>query len=573
MIEKQKQPILAAAYARVSGDKQKKDETIESQVDAIKEYAKANNYTLVNEWTFQDEAEKGFHLERPGLDALRDLVMEGGPDVIIIYKPDRLARKYIYQGLLIEEFQKHGVEVKFLNFETPKTPEEQFMQNMMGAVAEYERTIILDRFRRGRLYKAKKGKLSILPNAPYGFDYIKEGNEASYIINHEASEVVKTMFYLYTRENYSLMSLANYLNNKGIPTPKLGKRWDRTTIRDILKNEAYTGTTYFGKTEAYDGIPGRILRWNGKKITKPRNARRERKKEDWIPIAVPGFISESDFQLAQEQLDANKKFAARNTKEVSLLQGLVVCQECGCSFYKKKRTNQKTTYTCHSMLVKHMPKCKNRSIDQQELDLIVWNEVVRLLKNPNLIEKEIVRRTSEVKNKGENNIRLAKIEKEIKQLEKAKDKLLDAYEKGDCLTLEELRPRMDNLKKKLKELEAEAKNIIASKNACEKQINFKATLELLEKRLSESSEGLSVDEKQKVIRLLVTEIIVGKDFLKVRHCIPSDLKNQNSPLSSVSQQVAPRVSVGYAHLESRAAKRRHKPLRCHKMLECVFEMR
>lgn len=540
-METKKHPILAATYARVSGDKQKKEETIESQIDAIKQYAKQNDYTIMKEWMFRDEAEKGYLLERPGLDALRDLVIDGGPDIVIILDPDRLARKHMYQGLLIEEFKKNGVEVKFLNFESPKTPEEEFTLNMLGVMAEYERTKILDRCRRGRLYKARTGKLSVLPNAPYGFDYYRDGNEASYIINPEKSEVVKTMFYLYTREKYSLTAIGAYLDNKGIPTPKLGKRWDRVTIRDILKNEAYTGTTYYGKTEMSGGVPDRIIRCNGKKITKSLNARKERPKEDWIPIPVPGFISENDFQLAQDQLIANIQFSSRNTKELSLLQGLVVCKECGCSFYKKKRSKLNTTYTCHSMLVKHMRKCGNRSINQEELDSIVWNEVVRLLKDPQLIELEMARKVSESKNKGNNSVRQAKIEKEMKQIKAAKDKLLDAYEESSCLTLEELRPRMEKIKKRVNELESELKEITALKEESERHLDVKATLEQLEKRLSTSSEEMPIAEKQKVVRLLVNEIVVGKNSVKISHCIPASLKNQNSPLSCVCSFIASRL--------------------------------
>ena len=135
-IQKQK---LAAIYARVSGDRQKKEETIESQIDAIQQYAKANNYIIINEWIFKDEAETGKFLEKPGLDALRDLVREGSPDVIIVHEPDRLIRKKCYQTLLLEEFEKCGVKVEFVKIKSPETPEEQFALDMMGVFAEYER--------------------------------------------------------------------------------------------------------------------------------------------------------------------------------------------------------------------------------------------------------------------------------------------------------------------------------------------------------------------------------------------------------------------------------------------------
>ena len=528
---------IAAIYARVSGDKQKKEETIHSQIDAIQHYAKANNYIIMKEWIFIDEAETGKSLDRSGLDALRDLARDGGPDLIIIYEPDRLARKSAYQVLLLEEFEKAGVQVEFVRCKPPVTPEERFALDMLGVFAEFEHAKITDRCRRGRLYKAKMGKLSVLPNAPYGYNYNnKEGGIASYEVNPEKSNIVKEIFFLYSRQQYSLGAIGRYLDEKGIPTPRNGKRWERATIRDILKNEAYIGTAYFGKTEKYEGIPNRIKRCNGKKITKSRHARKERPKHTWISISVPGFISESDFQTAQDQLETNKKFSRRNTKELSLLQGLLVCKGCGCSFYKKKRSSkQKATYTCHSMLVKHMAKCGNRSLRQEELDSLVWNEVVRLLKEPSLLEQEIARRAQENKQNAGKHLKQGKIEKELRQLSIAKDKLLDAYQEGSCLTLDELRPRMEKIRKKAEGLETDLKAINALKEEHEKNIDFRATLEYLENRLTASSNDLSITDKQKIVRLLIEEVVISKESITIKHCIPSDLRaTQNSPLSGVS---------------------------------------
>jgi len=538
-VEIKKQPKMAAIYARVSGDRQKKEETIDSQIDAIQQFAKANNYTVIDEWIFKDEAQSGKNLDRPGLDALRDLVRDGGPDLIILYEFDRIARKSAYQTILLEEFEKAGVIVECVKYKSATTPEERFMRDMLGVFAEHEREKIADRCRRGRLYKAKMGKLSVLPHTPYGYNYVKREELVIYEINTEKANVVKEIFFLYTKKNYSIAAIGKHLDEKGISTPKQGKHWERTTIRNIIKNEAYIGTAYFGKTEKCEGVPNRIVRCNGKKITRSRNARRERPKDTWIPISVPGIIAENDFQIAQELIEKNKKFSTRNTKELSLLQGVLVCKECGCSFYKKKRSsNQKVTYTCHSMLMKHVPKCGNRSLRQEELDAAVWNEVVRLLKDPSLLQQEIARRANENKQKGDEWLRQGKIEKELKQLLTAKDKLLDAYQDGNCLTVEELRSRMEKIKKKMEELEKELETISARRGEYERNIDFRASLEYLEKRLTASPNELSLTDKQKVIRLLIDEIVIGKESITIKHCIPSS-KNQNSLLNSDCSTLCP----------------------------------
>ena len=166
---------------------------------------------------------------------------------------------------------------------------------------------------------------------------------------------------------------------------------------------------------------------------------------------------------------------------ITMVLGLGAYQLSKENFLVKKL--KAAEYTCHSMLVKHMRKCGNRSVNQEELDSIVWNEVVQLLKDPQLIEVEIARKVSESKNKGNNSVRQAKIENEIKQIRIAKDKLLDAYQATSCLTLEELRPRMEKIKKRVDELESELKDITALKEENERHLDVKATLEQLEKEI------------------------------------------------------------------------------------------
>ena len=93
---------LAAIYARVSSDRQKQEHTISSQTAALIEYAQEHNYTIPEEWIFQDEGYSGANLVRPGLERLRDLVVERQIEALLIYSPDRLSRKYAYQVLLTE---------------------------------------------------------------------------------------------------------------------------------------------------------------------------------------------------------------------------------------------------------------------------------------------------------------------------------------------------------------------------------------------------------------------------------------------------------------------------------------
>ena len=107
---------------------------------------------------FRDEGYSGSRLDRPGLDALRDAVRDGEVDVVGVLTPDRLARKYAYQVLLLEEFRRAGCAVAFLNRAISDDPGDQLLLQIQGAVAEYERALLGERFRRGKLQKARAGQ-------------------------------------------------------------------------------------------------------------------------------------------------------------------------------------------------------------------------------------------------------------------------------------------------------------------------------------------------------------------------------------------------------------------------------
>ena len=158
----------AATYARVSSERQREEGTIASQTALLLEYARAPELSVPSDWIFEDEGYSGATLARPGLERLRDLAAEGQIEVVLIYAPDRLSRKYAYQVLLTEEFCRHGVETVFLKSAAAETPEERLMLQFQGMIAEYERAPIAERTRRGKRHRAKAGCVNGLCGAPYG---------------------------------------------------------------------------------------------------------------------------------------------------------------------------------------------------------------------------------------------------------------------------------------------------------------------------------------------------------------------------------------------------------------------
>ena len=333
---------IAAIYARVSSERQKEDQTIASQIAALLEFAEAEEYTVPEEWVFQDEGYSGAILRRPSLERLRDLAAEGQIQSLLIYSPDRLSRKYAYQVLLVEELTRNGVDLRFVNGPKATTPEDELLLQFQGMIAEYERAQIAERSRRGKRHAAKSGSVSVMSGAPYGFRYVKktEGCAARYEVSEEEADVVREVFHLYTEKRLSINAIARHLNDKRTPTQKRKSRWERSTVWGMLRNPAYKGRACFGKTEQSER----------KKITRPLRNRggfsarcsshRERPVEDWIEIPVPEIVNEETFALAQEQLQQNKKHSPRRTTEPTLLQGLLVCKECGYALY---RTSTRTS--------------------------------------------------------------------------------------------------------------------------------------------------------------------------------------------------------------------------------------
>jgi site-specific DNA recombinase len=531
---------LTAIYARVSSSKQKEEKTIDSQISDLNKFALERGDAILPEYVLKDEGYSGSVLVRPGLERLRDLAAEGQIEVILIHSPDRLSRKYAYQVLLLEEFHRLGVEVVFLKSPKASTPEEELLLQFQGMLAEYERAQITERCRRGKRHRAKCGLVNVLSCAPYGYRYIKKSDSSSarYEVVEREAEVVRKIFYLFTEEGLSIQAIIRHLNDNAIPTRKDQSRWGRSTIWNMLKNPTYKGTAFFGKTEPTERQqvrPNRRLRQKGG--FSPRcSSFRVRKKEDWIEIPVPAIISEETFECAEERLEKNRQLSRRNTKEPTLLQGLLVCTECGYSICRSSaRTSKKKIYYYRcSGLNKYRPgndgddgndgsgrirMCNNWPIRQDYLDELVWEHIIGLLENPVLISEEIERRHQEAMNSGAVHRRRETIFKEATHVKSGMNKLLDAYQEG-LVEIEELRKRMPELRKREINLNSQLQGLDAKVLEQSHFLGLSMKVEDFLKCLRQSVETLSVLERQKVVRHIIKDVLVGSDKITIRHSIP-----------------------------------------------------
>ena len=514
---------LAALYARVSSERQKETHTIASQTAALLEHAQRHGYKVPPQWQFQDEGYSGATLIRPGLEAIRDLAAQGQITAVLVYSPDRLSRKYAYQVLLSEEFARCGVQLIFLQAPNTQTPEDQLLVQFQGMIAEYERAQITERCRRGKRHRAQQGAISVFSHAPYGYRYVKksETSAAYFQVIEAEAQVVRWIFDSYSRQGLSLSAIARQLNERRIPTHK-GTHWLHSTIWGMVRNPAYQGRACFNKTEGHPAQRiNRQVRQRGGSFS-PHPVRRHRPQAEWIEIAVPALVSPETFALAQERLQKNKQLASRRTLQPTLLQGILVCQHCGyalnlSSSYKGK---VRRYYRCGSSRVRPAPApvCPNRPVRQEDLDQLVWQEMLRLLEDPTLMQSEINRRLRQAQDTDPQQQRQETLSREQARLQNSMDRLLTAYQE-ELIPLDELRQRMPELRRQQQAIRSELQSLQMATQDPSRYLQLVQTLHGFRDRLRSQAENLDVLDRQKILRLLVKEVVVSVDTVTIRHCI------------------------------------------------------
>jgi site-specific DNA recombinase len=400
-----------AFYARVSSEQQATAHTILSQVAALRQRIAEDGFVLVAEREFIDEGYSGATLLRPALERLRDLIATGALDRVYVHSPDRLACKYAYQVLLVDEWQRAGVEVIFLNRALGQSPEDNLLLQVQGMLAEYERAKILERSRRGKRHAAQTGSPSVLSGAPYGFRYVsvvEGGGQARYELLPEQARVIQQIFTWIGRERASLGVVCRRLKQCGEASPKGKPCWDRTTVWGILKNPAYIGQAAFGKTHQVPRQAKLVRPLRGKgALSKHTTSTRDVNPQEWIHIPVPPVIEESLFAAVQEQLTENQRHARQGQRGARyLLQGLVCCQQCGYAYYGKAispsaRKGHPRAYAYYRCLGTDAYRfggervCSNRQVRTDLLETAVWQQVCALLQDPQRLAQEYQRRLQE----------------------------------------------------------------------------------------------------------------------------------------------------------------------------------
>jgi site-specific DNA recombinase len=509
-----------ALYARVSTERQEQTGTIESQVAELESYAQEQGYEVKDELIFLDQAVSGARLARPALDRLRDLAYEGGIDMLLCLSPDRLARQYVHQCLLLEEFQRWGVRVQFIQQpELEDTPQNQLLLGVQGLFAEYERAVMRERMRRGRLHRIRQGE-RCFHSAPFGYRYIpvKEPNGGRWEIDTQEAAVVKQIFAWYTEECWSLKKIATHLNETDVPVRRKGGRWGAGRISVILDQPAYAGKAYYNRYRTRPESVGRRKKQGRGRLVAPDKVLRPR--DEWIEVDTPAILSPEIWQRAQDQRMHNKRFSQRNNhKQFYLLRGLLVCGVCeGLMIGKARHKHPYTYYRCERGGKHRLPDVPQHTctVNAAGAEKAVWEAVAKLLQEPERLAQAWADLNAP---EPPNQRQIKRLEHRSRQLERQWQRILDAYQDG-LLEKDELSLRKQALEREQTQLQS----LLAQ--AQEIQLQNQTHLQIAQdfadfsQRLLETLENPSEEVKREVIRLLVDHIVVDDDAIIIHHIVP-----------------------------------------------------
>lgn len=518
--------IQVAFYARVSSDQQSEAKTIESQVADLRTRIASTGATLYAELEFIDNGCSGATLIRPALERLRDMAAAGGIDQLYVHCPDRLARNYAHQVLLLEEFLRAGVEVIFLNREVGQTPEDHLLLQVQGMISEYERAKIMERSRRGKRHGAQIGKVSVLSGAPYGYRYIskQEGDgEARYEIVWEEARVVRQVFEWVGRDRCSIGEVSRRLQAAGERT-RTGKTvWDRGTIHDMLKNPAYKGEAAFGKT-AIEPLRPR-LRAQRRRPLQPKRpySHHDVPPEQWMSISVPALVDADLFESVASQLEENRAHARVGQRGARyLLQGLITCACCGYAYYGKQispsaRKHHERSYAYYRCIGTDAYRfggvriCSNKQLRTDLVDEAVWEEVCRLLQHPERLEQEYRRRFLQEEQTPDE---LSQLEARMGRLRQGVARLIDSYAEG-LIDKDEFEPRVTRMRERLKQIEEQALQI---KDDVSLERELRLILGRLDEFASRVKQGLDQADwstRRDIIRALVKRVEIDQEHVRV----------------------------------------------------------
>jgi len=525
-------PKRAILYARVSTDEQARSGySLAQQLEALRAYCERDDYEVLEE--VQDPGQSGASLERPGMDRVRDLVATGGVSVVLAQDRDRFAREPAYHYLLRKEFEEQGTKIRALNDRGDESPEGELTDGILDQLAKYEKAKIAERTRRGKLRKAREGRVICGATPPYGFRYNETRD--GLLVHKPEMAVVEKIFRLVAND-VPVRAVQTRLYAEGIPAPKGGPLWDDRVLRRLITYDVYRPHSFeeiadlvtpevaarLDPTKAYG------IQWFNRKkasvhtITEPdgkggrryrkRNYVKQRPREEWIAVPVPAHLSKCLVDRARIALENSKGYERKGLTRGWELRGILRCP-CGSGMgtltSRSKGGASYRYYTCvrRRKLGKICP-CTQKSLGAMEAESTVWSFISDLLQEPKNISAGMETLLEQERATGPQDA--AKEAKAWKQKIAECARKRSAYQDQQAtglMTLEELGSKLQELDDARRLAQAELEALTRRQVHIEElEKNREALLESMAEIVPDALEDLTPQERNKIYRMLRLEV-------------------------------------------------------------------
>jgi site-specific DNA recombinase len=515
--------MRAAIYARVSTRGQAQAQTIDQQVTRLREYIQQKGWVLEAAQVYLDDGYSGAKLARPGLDAMRDHAAFAEFDIVVMTSPDRLARHYLHQMLVMEELTQRQVQVDFLERSMSDDPNDRLLLQIRGAVAEYERALITDRTRRGRLQKYRQQLLLPWTRTLYGYrvDPTHPRDPAGVKTDPGEASIVGQTFQWYLEPAATLYQVAQRLTNTHIPTPSGKSRWTATTVRNLLRNAAYIGTAYANRVQT---LPAQRRRSALQAPDARGDTQVERPQPEWIAVSVPAIVDRDTFERVQAKLAHNRQGAARNNKTHRyLLRGLVSCGLCHLSAPARESQGY-AYYVCkgHSDALRapREDRCTARFIPAPQLDDLVWQDLVIVLTQPAQIAQALQRAHGGLWLPQELQTQQANLRRAEQQLATQQARLLDAY-LASILDLPEFERKRQDLNRKQEILRQQQAQLQSSMAQRRELSQITDSIDQFCQTVRAGLDTASFEQRRQLVQLLIDRVIVLDGQVEIRYAVPT----------------------------------------------------
>ena len=523
--------MKTAIYMRVSTNRQTQAQTIEQQLERLQRHLELQGEPRLTENVFRDDGYSGANLNRPGLDRLRDRVKDGTLDRVLITSPDRLARNYVHQMVLVEEWERSGCKVEFLDRPMSQDPHDQLLLQIRGAVAEYERVLIAERMRRGRQMKLTAGALLPWTVPPYGYRSAPDRPRDPAGVQIEPAEgaIVQGLFARYLEDKGTLLSLAKYLLQLSLPSPRGNRRWSAASLRGLLINPAYTGKLYIGRSRSR---PARIRRSATHPLGNPARGQDPTPTEAWTLVGtVPALVSQEDFDRVQAKLALNKKQAARNNKSHRyLLRALVSCGACQSACIARTTNGGLRYYICRCqaqpIYSQHDQRRHARCIPAQQLDALVWEDLCQLITQPDYIVDALQRARGGHWLPQHLQSRKQALRKAQAGISQQLERLTDAYLMA-IIPLAEYQRRRSELEQKSQVLETQMRELGVQVDRQAELIQLSSSIEDFCRRIQAGLADATFEQKRTLVELLIDRVLVANGEVEIRYVVPTHPRSEN----------------------------------------------